>query len=52
MRNQRRHFFQLLGLFAGALSLCAQSVPARGAETVHFRSGDGQTDLIGYLFRA
>jgi carboxymethylenebutenolidase len=23
----------------------------RGAETVHFRSGDGQTDLIGYLFR-
>jgi len=51
MRNQRRHFFQLLGLFAGALSLCAQSVPARGAETVHFRSGDGQTDLIGYLFR-
>jgi dienelactone hydrolase len=51
MRNQRRHFFQLLGLFAGVLSLCAQSAPARGAETVHFRSGDGQTDLIGYLFR-
>ena len=23
----------------------------RGAETVHFRSGDGQTDLVGYLFR-
>jgi carboxymethylenebutenolidase len=23
---------------------------ARGVETVHFRSGDGQTNLIGYLF--
>jgi dienelactone hydrolase len=51
MHNQRRHFLQLPVLFAGVLSFCAQSLPARGAETVHFRSGDGQTDLIGYLFR-
>jgi dienelactone hydrolase len=50
MHNQRRHFLQFLVLFAGVLSFCAQSLPARGAETVHFRSGDGQTDLIGYLF--
>jgi len=48
--NQRRQFPQLV-LFAGVLSICAQSLPARGAERVHFRSGDGQTDLIGYLFR-
>ncbi len=33
------------------IALAAQSLPARGAETVHFRSGDGQTDLVGYLFQ-
>ena len=51
MHKQRRHFFKLLAFIAGVLSLGAQSLPVRGAETVHFRSGDGQTDLIGYLFR-
>jgi carboxymethylenebutenolidase len=51
MHKQRRHFYQLLAFIAGVLSLGAQSLPVRGAETVHFRSGDGQTDLIGYLFR-
>lgn len=51
MHEQRRHFFQWLLFIACALSLGAQCLPARGAETVHFRSGDGQTDLIGYLFR-
>ena len=51
MHKQRRHFFKLLAFIAGVLSLGAQSLPVRGAETVHFRSGDRQTDLIGYLFR-
>ena len=51
MHNRRGHFLQLLVLSAGVLSFCAQSLPARGAETVHFRSGDGETDLIGYVFR-
>lgn len=51
MHKQRRHFYQLLAFIAGMLSLGAQSLPVRGAETVHFRSGDGQTELIGYLFR-
>jgi carboxymethylenebutenolidase len=50
-RKQRGHFFQSWILIAGMLSLGAQCQPGRGAETVHFRSGDGQTDLIGYLFR-
>jgi dienelactone hydrolase len=50
-RVQRSHLFQSLVLVAGVLSLGAQSLPARGAEAVHFRSGDGQTELIGYLFR-
>ncbi len=50
-RVQRRHLFQSLVLVAGVLSLGAQSLPARGAKAVHFRSGDGQTELIGYLFR-
>jgi len=51
MHDQRSRFFQSLMLIAGVILLGAQSLPARGAETVHFRSGDGQTDLIGYLFR-
>ncbi len=46
-RKQRGHFFQSWILIAGMLSLGAQCQPGRGAETVHFRSGDGQTDLIG-----
>jgi dienelactone hydrolase len=49
-RVQRSHLFQSLVLVAGVLSLGAQSLPAHGAEAVHFRSGDGQTELIGYLF--
>jgi carboxymethylenebutenolidase len=40
-----------LAYLALALTLGAQSAPARGVETVHFRSGDGQTNLVGYLFR-
>jgi dienelactone hydrolase len=51
MHEQRRHFLQWLVFIAGTLSLGAQCQPARCAETVHFRSGDGQTDLIGYVFR-
>src|ERR1022692_845113 len=48
---QRRRFFCSLALMVGVVSLGAQSLSVRGAEMVHFRSGDGQTDLIGYLFR-
>lgn len=50
-RIQRGRFYPLLVLVAAVLLTGAQSLPARGAETVHFRSGDGQTDLIGYLFQ-
>jgi Dienelactone hydrolase and related enzymes len=50
-RMLRGHFLQSLVLIAGVLWLGMQSLLARGAETVHFRSGDGQTDLIGYVFR-
>jgi dienelactone hydrolase len=37
--------------FVLLLSLGSQSPAARAAETVHFRSADGQTNLVGYLFR-
>jgi dienelactone hydrolase len=39
--------------FALLVSLPALSAPApaRGAEAVHFLSGDGRTNLVGYLFR-
>jgi len=33
------------------LSICALCTGARAAEAVHFQSGDGQTNLVGYLFR-
>jgi carboxymethylenebutenolidase len=42
---------RLLVLIAGVSSLSAQSAPVRAVETVHFRSGDGQTELVGYVFR-
>jgi dienelactone hydrolase len=49
--TQGARVFGMLVLIAGVLSLDAHSAPARGVESVHFRSGDGQTDLVGYLFR-
>jgi dienelactone hydrolase len=51
MHTLRSRVLQSLMLIAGAIWLGTQSLPARGAETVHFQSGDGRTDLIGYLFR-
>ena len=51
MHKRRRHFLQFLVLIAGVLALSAQSLPVRSAETVRFQSGDGKTELIGYLFR-
>ena len=50
-RLRRGRFLRSLVLIAGVLWPGAQSLAARGAETVHFRSGDGQTELIGYVFR-
>lgn len=51
MRTRIGQVFRMLVLIAGVSSLSAQSAPVRSVETVHFRSGDGQTDLIGYVFR-
>lgn len=51
MEQRGRYWLPWLVFIAGVLSLGAQSLPARGAETVHFPSGDGQTDLIGYLYQ-
>jgi dienelactone hydrolase len=48
---RRRQFVRVLGFIAGLVLLYTQSLPARGAEAVHFQSGDGRTDLIGYLFQ-
>jgi dienelactone hydrolase len=48
IRIQRGRFSGML-LVAAALSLGAHT--AFGAEAVHFRSGDGKTELVGYLFR-
>jgi dienelactone hydrolase len=44
-------FVRMLVLIAGVASLSTQAAPVRTAETVHFRSGDGHTNLVGYLFR-
>jgi dienelactone hydrolase len=45
------HFVRSLLLIAGVLLLGAQSPLVGAAEAVHFQSGDGQTRLVGYLFR-
>jgi hypothetical protein len=38
-------------LFLTAVFLfSAQAAPERRTEMVHFQSGDGRTDLVGYLF--
>jgi dienelactone hydrolase len=36
---------------AAVSSFSAHAAPARSTEMVHFQSGDGRTDLVGYLFR-
>ena len=41
----------MLVLMAGVPPPNANSAPARGVESVHFRSGDGHTELVGYLFQ-
>lgn len=43
--------FRFWILAAAIVSLGAQSRPGSNAETVRFRSADGKTNLIGYLFR-
>ncbi len=39
-------------LFAATISLAAHGEAPRSPETVHFPSADGQTQLVGYLYRA
>jgi dienelactone hydrolase len=50
-RNQRMQFVRTLVPIAGALLLGAQCPRVGAAEAIHFQSGDGQTQLVGYLFR-
>jgi carboxymethylenebutenolidase len=47
----RSHFCQSVIRVGVVVLLSTQNLPARGAETVRFPSGDGRTELIGYLFR-
>ena len=37
-------------MLASFLAMLAGSLGAHAAQTVHFRSADGQTELVGYLF--
>jgi dienelactone hydrolase len=46
-----KKFLRSLIKIAAVLSLAASGPPVDGAETIHFPSADGHTDLIGYLFR-
>src|SRR5215471_1568874 len=49
----RANLPRLIAVFL-AVFLCSLAVPCRAANvagTVHFRSGDGKTELTGYLFR-
>jgi dienelactone hydrolase len=49
--NRLGKLFIMTMLIVVVSSISAHGAPGHGAETVHFRSGDGQTELVGYLFR-